>query len=207
MPIRLIAEQLGYNVDFTDNIVSIRSPYAGRYTENFFAQILSGDLDRSRSILTSNMGAYGLRNYENPHLPIIKGASKVAFLFPEGEALRFFMIEENETITYFEYKNDFFVATWQAHVEQVAGNAVEQLIADKLKDRTGTRPQINKPFLYFYVEPFGLTVHRSGRIDVDGTYTETAYQSNREDALDSYGTISLVLPNEVRKEIIVVPQS
>ncbi|MDQ0874256.1 hypothetical protein QFZ77_002915 [Paenibacillus sp. V4I3] len=207
VPLRLIAEQLGYKVDYNGNIVSIQSPYAGRYNENYFAQILSGDLERSRSILTANMGAYGLRNYENPPLKTIQPASRVAFLFPEGEALRFFMIENNETITFFEYKDDFFVATWQANVEQIEGNAAQQLFTDKLKDRTGSTPKINKPFLYFYVEPYGLTVHRSGRIDVDGKYTETGYKNEREDVTNSFGTISLVLPNEARKEIVTIPQS
>ena len=75
------------------------------------------------------MGAYGLRNYEHPPLKTNYPVSSEAFLFPEGEALRFFMIENNETITFFEYKDDFFVATWQAHVEQVEGNVIQQLFA------------------------------------------------------------------------------
>ncbi|MDQ0876066.1 hypothetical protein QFZ77_004725 [Paenibacillus sp. V4I3] len=207
VPLRLVAEMLGYNVDYQNNTVSIQSPYAGRYNENYFAQILSGDLERSRSILTANMGAYGLRNYEHPPLKTNYPVSSEAFLFPEGEALRFFMIENNETITFFEYKDDFFVATWQAHVEQVEGNVIQQLFADKLKDRTGSTPQINKPLLYFYIEPYGFTLQRSGRVDVDGTYTETGYRNQRDDVANSFGTISLVLPNEVRKEIVTIPQS
>lgn len=126
VPMRFISEQLGYKVDYKNNTISIQSPYAGRYNENYFAQILSGDLSRSRSILVSNMSAYGLRNYEHPPLKTIYPANNEAFLFPEGEALRFFMIENNETITLFEYKDDFFVATWQAHVEQIEGNAIQQ---------------------------------------------------------------------------------
>ncbi|MDF2653269.1 MAG: copper amine oxidase protein [Paenibacillus sp.] len=203
VPLRFISEQLGYKVDYDNNTISILSPYAGRYTENYFAQILSGDLERSRGILVGNMGAYGLSNYEHHPLKTIQPASKVAYLFPEGEALRFFMIENNETITFFEYKDDFFVATWQAHVEQVEGNAIEQLFADKLKDHTGSTPKINKPFLYYYVEPYGKTIHRSGRIDINGKYTETGYRNVREDAMQSFGTISLVLPNEVRNEFVI----
>lgn len=203
VPLRFISEQLGYKLDYKNNTISIQSPYAGRYNENYLAQILSGDLSRSRSILAGNMSAYGLRNYEHPPLKTTYPAYNEVFLFPEGEALRFFMIENNETITFFEYKYDFFVATWQAHVDEVEGNAIEQLLADKLKDRTGSTPKINKPFLYFYVKPYGSTVHRSGLIDVDGNYTETGYK----DATHSFGTISLVLQNEVRKEIVPITRS
>jgi hypothetical protein len=200
VPLRFISQQLGYEVSYQNNTVSIESPYAGKYNENYYAQILSGDLGRSRNILVGNMGAYGLRNYEHPPLKTVQPASSMAFLFPEGEALRFFLIENNETITYFEYKDDFIVATWQAHVEQIEGSAIEQLFADKLKDRTGATPQINKPFLYHYIEPYGNGVHRSGRIDIDGMYTETGYKNESE----SFGTISNVLPNEVRNEVIAI---
>ncbi|WP_054024951.1 copper amine oxidase N-terminal domain-containing protein [Bacillus sp. FJAT-28004] len=204
VPLRFISQQLDYKVDYKNNTVSIHSPYAGMYNENFFAQILSGDLSRSRSILSANTSAYGLRNYEHPPLKTIQPASSVAYLFPEGEALRFFLIENNETITFFEYKADFFVVTWQAHVEQVEGNAIEQLFADNLKDRTGPTPKIKKSFLYNYYEMYGNSVWRSGRIDVDGKYTETGYK--KEDG-DSFGTISSVLPNEVRNEFVTIPQS
>lgn len=121
VPLRFISQQLGYKVSYQNNTVSIVSPYAGKYNENYYAQILSGDLGRSRNILVGNIGAYGLRNYEHTPLKTVQPASSMAFLFPEGEALRFFLIENNETITYFEYKDDFIVATWQAHVEQAAG--------------------------------------------------------------------------------------
>ncbi|MGO4106365.1 copper amine oxidase N-terminal domain-containing protein [Paenibacillus sp. YAF4_2] len=203
VPLRFISQQLGYEVSYQNNTVSIESPYAGKYNENYYAQILSGDLGRSRNILVSNMGAYGLRNYEHTPLKTVQPASSMAFLFPEGEALRFFLIENNETITYFEYKDDFIVATWQAHVEQIEGNAIEQLFADKLKDRTGATPQINKPFFYHYIEPYGNEVQRSGRIDIDGKYTETGYKNESE----SLGTIANVLPNEVRNEVIAIPQN
>ncbi|MGM0885157.1 MAG: copper amine oxidase N-terminal domain-containing protein [Bacillota bacterium] len=207
VPLRFISQQLGYKVDYKNNTVSIQSPYAGRYNENYLAQILSGDLGRSRSILKANMSAYGLRNYEHTPLKTFQPASSEAFLFPEGEALRFFLIENNETITFFEYKDDFFVATWQAHVDQIEGNAIEQLFTDKLKDRTGPTPKINKPFLYNYMEPYGKVVLRSGRIDIEGKYTETGYKNEREDVTHSFGTISNVLPNEVRNEIVAIPQS
>ncbi|MFC4775995.1 copper amine oxidase N-terminal domain-containing protein [Paenibacillus sp. GCM10023252] len=200
IPMRFISEQLGYKVDYRSHTVFIQSPYAGKYNESYFAQILSGDLSRSRSILVANMGAYGLRNYEHPPLKTTYPAYSEAFLFPEGEALRFFLIENNETITRFEYKDDFFVATWQAHVDDTEGNAIEQLFSDKLKNRTGSTPQMNKSFLYFYVQPYGSTVLRCGLINVDGGYTQTGYK----DASHSSGNLSLVLPNEVRKETIIV---
>ncbi|GMK37524.1 hypothetical protein PCCS19_05780 [Paenibacillus sp. CCS19] len=207
VPLRFISEQLGYMVDYKNNTVSIRSPYAGLPNENSRAQILSGDLERSRSYLVGNMSAYGLRNYEHRPLKTNQPAASAAYLFPEGEALRFFMIENNSTITFFEYKDDFFVATWQAYVEDAEGSAIQQLFADRLKGRTGHTPLINKRFAYFYYQDYMGPIHRSGYIDTDGTYTETAYDNILYDAANSYGTLSFVLPNEVRKETVTVTQT
>ncbi|GLX70505.1 copper amine oxidase N-terminal domain-containing protein [Paenibacillus glycanilyticus] len=204
VPLRFISEQLGYKVYYKDHTVSIQSPYAGKYNENYYAQILSGDLGRSRMILKASLGPYGLRNYEHTPIETVQSAANEAYLFPEGEALRCFLIENNETITFFEYKDDFVVATWQAHVEQSDGNAVEQLLQDKLKDRTGPTPTINKPFFYNYIEPWGNVLVRTGRIDPDGTYTELGYRNDRGEKPVLSGTISNTLPNEVRNEFIKV---
>ncbi|WP_248759119.1 copper amine oxidase N-terminal domain-containing protein [Paenibacillus sp. ATY16] len=203
VPLRFISEQLGYTVDYKNNIVSIRSPYEGLPKENFFAQILSGDLGRSRSIITANNSAYGLRNYELPPLKTGAFVANEAYLFPEGEALRFFMIEDNEIITYYEYKDDFLVATWQGRLEDKAGNAIDQLYADKFKERTGPTPKINKPFFYRYYSGYENSVWRCGRIDVDGKFTETGFK----DETQSIGMISFVFPNEIRKEVIPVSQT
>lgn len=65
------------------------------------------------------------------------------------------MIEGNETVTFFEHKDDFLVAAWQAHLQDIEGNAIQQLFANQLKDRTGSTPKIKKPFLYYYYVPYG----------------------------------------------------
>lgn len=205
VPLRFISQQLGYKVDYKNNTVTIKSPLS----ENYFAKLYSGDLSTSRQIAISINGPYGDRNFEHPPLQTLHPYHdhSMAFLFPEGEALRFFTIEGNETVTFFEHKDDFLVATWQAHLQDIEGNAIQQLFADQLKDRTGPAPKIKKPFLYYYYVPYGNTVHRSGRIDVDGKYTETGYKSVNGDVTDSFGTISLVLPNEIRQENVTTSKN
>ncbi|KRE34904.1 copper amine oxidase N-terminal domain-containing protein [Paenibacillus sp. Soil522] len=205
VPLRFISEQYGYKVAWENDTVSIQSPL----DQNQRAKLYSGDLSTSRQVAMK--AAYVDRNYAYLPLQTLHPYEdySTAFLFPQGEALRFFTIEGNETVTLFEYKDDFLVVTWQAHVEELEGNSIHKLLEDKLKDRTGPTPKINKPFLYYYSAPFGdsYTVE-SGRIDADGKYAQTGYKRTVGGSVTDFsGTISLILPDEIRKEIIKVPQS
>lgn len=93
VPLRFISQQLGYKVDYKNNTVSIKSPLS----ENYFAKLYSGDLSTSRQIAISINAPYGDRNFEHPPLQTLHPYHdhSMAFLFPEGEALRFFTIEGN----------------------------------------------------------------------------------------------------------------
>ncbi|MNV29107.1 hypothetical protein D3C71_1203200 [compost metagenome] len=204
VPLRFVSEQYGYRVTWRDNTVSIQSPLdsSGR------AKLYKGDLSTSRQIAIG--AVYGGTHYE--HRPLTTSHMyedySTAFLFPEGEALRFFTVEGNETVTLFEYKDDFLVATWQAHVQQIRQDSIQQLLEDKLKDRTGPIPKIKKPFLYYSSGYFGdNSTEEYGRIDIDAKYTQTGYERKVGGSVtDSSGTFSLILPNEKRKEIIEIPQ-
>lgn len=205
VPLRFIAEQFGYNVNYANNTVSIQSPL----NEAQRAKLYSGDLSVSRQIAIDT--AYNGRNYRHTPLKTLHPYLdySTAFLFPEGEALRFFVIEGDETITLFEYEDDFLVATWQAHFEEIGLDVFQQLIGDRLKDRTGPTPKIGKPFLYYLENPFGGSNRKeSGHIDTDGSYTLIGYNNQSGGGpIEEFGTVSLVLPNEVRKESLEIPHN
>ncbi|WP_314589971.1 hypothetical protein [Paenibacillus terrigena] len=131
------------------------------------------------------------------------------FIFPEGEALRFFAIEGNETVTHFEYQDDFLVATWQAHINKNNGeDSIQQLLKDNLIDRTGPTSEINKSFLYYSHGIMGdSSWEESGQISIGGKVTQTGFKSEVAGGVkDSSGTITLTRPDEIRKEVIKLPQ-
>ncbi|WP_433945209.1 copper amine oxidase N-terminal domain-containing protein [Paenibacillus sp. SN-8-1] len=205
VPLRLISEQYGYRVDWSNNTVSIQSPL----TPSGRAKLYKGDLSTSRSI-AMDTALYNGAHYE--HRPLATSHEQedysTAFLFPEGEALRFFMITGSETITLFEYKDDFLVATWQAHVQKIGQDPVQQLFENKLKDRTGPTPTIKKPFMYYNSGYFGDTSYEEyGRYDKDAKYTKTgSLRKMGRFVTESTGTFSLILPDEKRKEVITIPR-
>lgn len=204
VPLRFVSEQYGYRVSWSDNTVSIQSPL----TPSGRAKLYKGDLSTSRLIAIDT--AYSRAHYE--HRPLATShyheEYSTTFLFPEGEALRFFMVDGGETITLFEYKDDFLVATWQAHVQKIGQDPVQQLLEDKLKDRTGPTPTIKKPFLYCSYWYYGdASYEEYGRFNIDGEYTQTGYERKFGGSVtDSTGTFSLILPDEKRKEVIEIPK-
>ncbi|RUT31725.1 copper amine oxidase N-terminal domain-containing protein [Paenibacillus zeisoli] len=206
VPLRLISEQYGYKVTWSDHTVSIQSPL----TPSGRAKLYKGDLSTSRSI-AMDTALFSGAHYEHQPLTISHEQEdySAAFLFPEGEALRFFMIAGSETITLFEYKDDFLVATWQAHVQKIGQDPLQQLLEDKLKDRTGPTPTIKKPFLYYDSGYFGdASYEEYGRIDKDSKYTRTAYLRKMGGLVtESTGTFTLLLPDEKRKEVITIPKN
>jgi len=204
VPLRFISEQYGYKVDWNNNTVSIQSPLDQNQKEELYL----GDLLTSRKFVMDAMFS-GIGHYEYPPLQTLHGYEDYStiFLFPDGETLRFFVIEGNETVTYFEYQDDFLVATWQAHINNTRGDSIQQLLEDNLIDRTGPTPKINNSFIYYSSGFMGESSwEESGQISIAGIITKTGFKRVVAGMVtDSSGTITLTRPDEIRKEVIKIP--
>lgn len=201
VPLRFVSEKYGYKVDWANHTVSIESPMSDKER----ADLYDGDLATARQIAIKAPWQTGAK-YEHMPLPTVHPYENYdnEFLFPEGEALRFFYISGDETVTLFEYKNDFLVATWQAHLDPNAIDPIRQLLSGRIKDQTGPIPDIGGPFYYYETGFHGPTSWEgSGRVGTDGKLEKTATKENDAAGVTTVtGKIAYSLPDEVRKEAV-----
>ncbi|CAH0121569.1 hypothetical protein PAE9249_04100 [Paenibacillus sp. CECT 9249] len=101
-----------------------------------------------------------------------------------------------------EFQDDFPVAVWQAHIDGLGEDSIQSLSANKLKDRTGPLPAIDKKLIYYGTGIFGdSSWEESGWVDTEGKYTQTGYKRVVGGSVsDEAGTITMTLPNETRKD-------
>lgn len=202
VPLRFLSQEYGYRVAWNDNMVTIQSPL----TPDQQTKLYEGDLAEAREMAMSNVWS---AHYEHTPLTTSHATERygTTFLFPEGEALRFYVIDGDETVFLMEYKEDFLVATWQAHLDNLEEDPIQQLLEDKLTDRTGSKPEIKKVLFYHSSGIFGPSGWtRNGRVDLDGKVTETGYERYLDsEVTDSTGTISLTMPDEKRNEVVKAP--
>lgn len=191
IPLRVVSELLGYEVHWANNTVSINSP------KSKWGNYFNGTLSEAREIAMSIPSAPDLQSQHKP-LDVNSGIENNIYLFAEGKALEFYYIY-GDTISFIQFKNDFPVVVWQAHFQ---GNDLLQAFANgNFTEQRGTPPATsNKPYLYYSSGIFGVSsTLESGRIDIDGTITETGYLRTVEGIVtDERGTISLTMPDEKR---------
>ncbi|GGD60981.1 hypothetical protein GCM10010911_18550 [Paenibacillus nasutitermitis] len=204
--VRFASEHFGYRVDWADRTVSIKSPMSDRERANLY----TGDLTTARKIVIHAKTSGGGGHYEYPALETLHPTLNYdkEFLFPKGEAFRFFYIYGDETATLFEYKDDFPVATWQAHLDPYAADPFVQLLNGRFKDATGPMPDIGGPFLYYETGFSGPTSwESSGQVGMDGKVEVRAYKNkDAADVTHVSGTIAYSLPGEIRKEAVEIPK-
>ncbi|OEH93828.1 hypothetical protein [Bacillus solimangrovi] len=70
------------------------------------------------------------------------------YIFPEGEALRFYNISGN-TISWIEIKDDFLVCTWQAHFKDDLSGSLETFLKMNIINEVGQAPVINNDMLLY----------------------------------------------------------
>lgn len=202
VPLRFLSEEYGYKVDWTNNTVFIKSPLSNEQQKTLY----TGDLATARKFV---MSAHGYVHYEHTPLNTMHEHEvyNTTFMFPEGEALRLFVIDSDETISFMEYKDDFLVATWQAHIKNDGEDAIQSLFKNSLKDKTGPTPSIKKAFLYQGSGMFGDSGWKSnGIIDLEGKDTNTGYEHYVASQVTiASGSFSLTLPGEVRNEVVNIP--
>ncbi|AZN38307.1 stalk domain-containing protein [Paenibacillus albus] len=199
IPLRLLSQTFGYKVAWKDGAVSISSPL----DEAQRSTLYQGDLLHARKLVMSMMW----KQVYFTHKPLITTHAhedySSSFIFPEGKALKFYMIDSNETVSLVEVKDDFPVVTWQAHVDiDTAGDGITKLVANELFDQTGPKPSIGTKFAFYTHGMAGDSNDASsGSIDADGKITTLAYILKiGGEVTNAKGTVSLTLPHEVRDE-------
>lgn len=195
VPLRFISEQYGYSVDWNNNNVYIASPL----DEEASATLFEGNLQTARKLIIDK--PLQTIHYLNEPLISKDDGENIGstYLFPEGEALRFYLIRKG-TISLVQLKDDFFLVTWQATIG--LGDGLKEFIEKKFTNEQGTAQKINKAFLFYSSGLFGDSSHESsGVIDLEGKITVTGHKSIVGGQVSQeVGTIGLELPSEVRTD-------
>ncbi|WP_219838188.1 copper amine oxidase N-terminal domain-containing protein [Paenibacillus sp. R14(2021)] len=197
VPLRLLSEVFGYKVAMGKGVVSIASPL----NDSQRSILDKGDLLSARKMVMNmvwNQVFYAHKPLQTTHA--IENYSRT-FIFPEGKALRFYMIDSDETVSLFELRDDYLVAIWQAHMDIYAGgDGVMKFAASTLFDETGPKPTIGSDFIFYSNGSSGdSSDESSGSIDANGQVTTLGYiHKVGGEVTNSDGTVSLTLPHETR---------
>jgi hypothetical protein len=198
VPLRLLSEFYGYQISWQNNTVSVQSPLSSRQQ----TILNEGMLTEARKFVMNL--PFKLVHYANPPLPYTneREGTYTEYLFPEGEAHRFYILSSNGTVSFYELQDDFFIITWQAHLPIGPKSDLELFLDNKVTDQTGAAPTINKPYFYYSNSDY-MTIHteRTGSIDLTGKVTKIGYKrTNTGEIQEQTGSLSLMLPDETRDE-------
>ncbi|MFD1886205.1 hypothetical protein [Paenibacillus wenxiniae] len=168
--------------------------------------LYQGDLAAARELITSGRLPIPIPGNQSLRKPLdVKSDGErldQEFLFPEGEALRFYHIY-GDTISLIEFKQDFPVITWQAHGLSAATDdfhIVNDLLTFQLKDKWGNIPLKYANFAYYLRGGWGDSyLQVSAIIKANNSYHQTGRIYNVGGSVsDQSGTISYVIPDEKR---------
>ncbi len=157
---------MGYQIGYQGGQLTVASPLGKKLQETLY----QGDLSSARKAVMKIASNEQRLRYEHKELETTAGeTSDLIFLFPEGEALRFYMMYGN-TASLVQFKDDYPVVVAQAHIQE-GDKAFTQLLGGKATQATGKFPKMDKPFLAYASHIFGeSTSISSGRVEPDGTY-------------------------------------
>ncbi len=197
VPLRFLSQQYGYIVDWDGKSITIKSPLSVKERMTLY----EGSLKDART-LAKNMINSSNVHYQNKPLEVTNEGEYFGntFVFPQGEALRFYVLQ-GDTVSLYEFQDDFPIVTWQAHLQK--GDPLQQFLDQKFTLQKGITSKINKEFLYYVTGGWGDShSEESGQIDLKGIITMIGSKHRVGGDVDqSEGKISLELPNEVRKEM------
>ncbi|AOZ94308.1 copper amine oxidase N-terminal domain-containing protein [Paenibacillus crassostreae] len=198
VPLRFLSEHYGYGIDWDSQSVTIKSPLSDKERKTLY----EGTLQQSRE-LAMDLIDLSIVHYEQSPLDVTfdEEDHSSTFLFPEGESLRFYVLK-GDTVLLYEFKDDFPIVTWQAHIQK--GDMLQNFLDYKVFDKKGTAATINKKMLYYnfgYSGDSSTEISRS--IDVDKKFTLLGFEHRvGGEVTNKEGNISLELPNETRKEVM-----
>ncbi|MDQ8739456.1 copper amine oxidase N-terminal domain-containing protein [Paenibacillus sp. LHD-38] len=166
VPLRFLSQFFGYQVATSGDAVFVNSPLS----QNERDILYRGDLAQARRIVMDN----GPKTAHFAQKPIAytheREGFETTFLFPIGESNRFFLISD-DTVSFYELQDDFFVVTWQAHIPVGQKGTVELFLENKVTNATGSKPEIKEFFFYRTGGLVTSTNITTGTIDSDGKIT------------------------------------
>ncbi|AZN38638.1 copper amine oxidase N-terminal domain-containing protein [Paenibacillus albus] len=202
VPLRMIAHTLGYSANMRDNgSILLQSPISRADRE----VLATGTLSDARMFVKTK-AVQNARNAELPTLYPPQGREGFAatYLFPAGEANRFFLVA-GDTAAFYELKGGFFVVTWRALIPVGNKDELGLFMEGKYTMAQGTYPADlkGKEFFYFTNSSIVTSERReAGRIAADGTTTRLGIKwTIGEEVKEQSGSLALVAPNETRKEV------
>nr|WP_274648765.1 copper amine oxidase N-terminal domain-containing protein [Paenibacillus humicola] len=197
VPLRFLSQFYGYQIAVSGDRVLVNSPLTATEQDILY----KGDLAKARKFVMDK-GPQSA-HFANKPLPFTheREGFESTFLFPIGEANRFFLISD-DTVSFYELKDDFFVITWQAHIPVGQKDTDQLFLENKVTDATGTKPDIKKGFLFYRTSGLVTSTNiTAGKIGLDGTITETGVKRIvGNEVKEASGSLALKLPNEIRAE-------
>ncbi len=196
---------LSYTYTYSKETLTIQMPLS-----TYNRQILNkGDLETARKLIVDG-NLFWLPGVHSLQQPLkVKPDGEMLdrqFLFPEGEALRFYYIN-GDTISLIEFKDDFPVITWQAHglsadQPHEGFHILNDLLTYQLKDKWGDIPLKNKTFAYYVRGGWGDSEYKeSGVIHPDNSYNRTGTISSAGGSVyDKQGTVTFAMKDEKRTD-------
>ncbi|MBB6672055.1 copper amine oxidase N-terminal domain-containing protein [Cohnella nanjingensis] len=201
VPLRFLSQTFGYPVDWSNGTVSIRSPLGAADQ----AVLYNGSLESARKLAMKL--ALGRLHSERPAL-LPKHDSEYysnTFLFPEGEALRFYLIQ-GDVVSWIEMTEDGPVVTWQARVANDS-DAFSLFLKKKWTEAQGTAPALKTAFYAYSSGMMGdSNDEESGVVDLQGQYVQSGYTHWVAGGVTMQeGQVVYRLDGEKRKETVKLP--
>ncbi|WP_046215526.1 copper amine oxidase N-terminal domain-containing protein [Paenibacillus wulumuqiensis] len=191
---------LGYQISTKGSQLSIHSPLSEKDRQTLY----HGDLASARQLATgllSQIPKHGEKKLLQLHYDQESESVENHCLFPAGKALQFYHITA-DTVSFIEFKEDFPVITWQAHLPQNSSDALKDFLNFKLKDKWGSVPVKNTDYLYNMYSYLGdSSMSITGIVNADGGYNRTGYEYEVGGGVtDAGGKLSFVMPGEQRTD-------
>ncbi|MBO7745107.1 copper amine oxidase N-terminal domain-containing protein [Paenibacillus sp. MWE-103] len=197
VPLRFLARLYGYRVAASGDTAFVNSPLTASEQDTLY----KGELAKARQFAMdkgSKNAHYAIKPIPYSHE---REGFETAYFFPIGEANRFFLITD-DTVSFYEVKDDFFVVTWQARIP-VGQKDTDQLFMDgKVTDAAGIKPEIKREFFFYRTSGLVTSTNiTAGKIDPDGKTAVTGVKRIVGDEVkEASGSLALALPGEVRAE-------
>ncbi|MGG6313678.1 hypothetical protein [Paenibacillus macerans] len=187
-----------YIVYINGSTASVRSPLSAAQS----AVLADGSLPDARRLVIDQVIGDKLRYKQEPLVYRFESEYMgYTALFPEGEALRGYLIRGN-TVSRFEFKDDFPEVVWQAQVKE--SDSLNLFLQGKWTGAKGDNPKIGKAYYAYSAGGWGDSWNEeSGRIGLNGQFTATGYKRMVGGGVtEESGQIVYANPGEQRQETV-----
>ncbi|WP_049827500.1 stalk domain-containing protein [Paenibacillus maysiensis] len=190
IPLRDVSFELGYTLEKTGPQIQVQPPIQGKIKE----QIYEGDLAVAREALV-RLDRRSAHPYIDVHFPNTEILASI-YLFPQGEALRYFIIS-GDVLSLVEVKDGFPVVTYQGYVGEPYNkkftmdyDPLERFLNNKVKNQWGTYPKLNKPLVYEFTTGWG---------DSSTTYYGRITMDHKDELLGTVVNLGTELPSDTKQ--------